>query len=154
MCQVFAKPLADRRFLETAGRGRARTCVGWGNSLGLVGLGSYKLVTTAVTGQGDSVGLFLLMVVGLIGTAITCRRLRLSDLGHRSLEHLQLEFGDWNHAPPMADSGSSTETGTGAAAADRLLRMALFGSAGSRHPTEHLLEPGDHEESHRSLVRI
>ena len=62
LCQVFVKPLAERRLLETAGRGRARTCVGWGNSLGLVGLGSYKLVTTAVTGQGDSVGLFVLKI--------------------------------------------------------------------------------------------
>ena len=154
LCQVFIKPLAERRFLETAGRRTARNCVGWANSVGLVGLGSYKLVTTAITGQGDSVGLILLMVAGLIGTAIVCRRLRLSDLGHRSLEHLQLEFGGWNHASQMASSVSSTFADTEAAAAERLQRMALFGSVSLRHPTEHLLEPGDHEESHRSLVRI
>ena len=153
LCQVFIKPLTERRLLETAGRATARTCVAWGNSFGLVGLGSYKIVTTAITGQGDSVSLFLLMVVGLIGTAIVCRRLRLSDLGHRSLENLQLEFGDWNHASLMAETGSSTVASTADATAERLLRMALFGTVGSRHSTEHLCEPGDHHESRRSLVR-
>ena len=154
LCQVFVKPLAERRLLETVGRATARTCGAWGNSLGLVGFGSYKLVTTAITGRGDSVGLILLMAVGLIGTAITCRRLRLSDLGHRTLESLQLEFGDWDHASLMAESGSSQVAVTEEAAAERLLRMALFGSDGSVHPTEHLCEPGDHHESHRGLVRI
>lgn len=154
LCQIFVKPLAERRFLETAGRGTARTCVAWGNSLGLVGLGSYKLVTTAITGQGDSVGLILLMAAGLLGAAITCRRLRLSDLGHRSLENLQLEFGDWNHASLMAEAGSSKSGGPEDAAAERLLRMALFGTVGSRHSTEHLCQPGDHHESQRGLVQI
>ena len=153
LCQIYVKPLAERRLLETAGRATARTCVAWANSLGLVGLGSYKLVTTAITGQGDSVGLILLMAVGLVGTAIICRRLRLSDLGHRTLESLQLEFGDWNHASLMAESASSTVAGTADATAERLLRMALFGTVGSRHPTEHLCEPDNHQESHRGLVR-
>jgi hypothetical protein len=63
-------------------------------STALVILGLYKLVTMAIIGHGESAGLILLMAVGLVGTTIICRGVRLSDLGHRYLIHLELRDQD------------------------------------------------------------
>ncbi len=143
LCQIFVKPMAARKFLETAGRRMARTLVAWTMSLGIVGLGLYKLITSAIAGEGESVCLILLMIVGLICTAINCRRVRLSDLGHRCVESLHMQFGEHDRASLMGTDADS----------ERLVRMALFGTVESRHANDHLCEPGDHEQTPHSLVR-
>jgi uncharacterized protein (TIGR04222 family) len=140
LCRIFVKPLEERRLLETGGRRMARNSVSRVMSFGLVVLGAYRLVATTLMGQGDSLGLLPLMAAGLVCTAIICRPQRLSDLGQRFLEYLQLEFGDWDRASLMAEPASLTPADTAESAADRLLRMALFGSVGARHRTEFLCE--------------
>ena len=143
LCQVYVRPLESRRFLETTSHRVACTLVAWAMSFGIVSLGLYKLVASVIAGEGESATLILLMVVGLVCTAINCRRVRLSDLGHRYVESLQMEFGDHDRASSL---GTDVQI-------ERLVQTALFGTVRSRRVNDHLCEPADHEQSSRSLVR-
>jgi len=133
LCESLMPPLANRRLLETPGRRSAQWLVGRTLIVAFVGVGLYKLITMAILGQGEFVALLLLMLAGVVSTRIICQSRRLSVLGFRYLEHLQLERGDWTHASLMADDPHRSRTDaarivdTTQSPASRLLDMALFG---------------------------
>jgi uncharacterized protein (TIGR04222 family) len=123
-CDVLQTALTARSYLETSRRQLACKLTKGTVSAFLVVLGLYRLVTMAIMGRGESAGLLLLMVVGLVGTAIACRRVRLSDLGHRYLIHLELRDQD-----VAADALACDRP------VDRLLRVALYGTSEPHHVT-------------------
>jgi uncharacterized protein (TIGR04222 family) len=155
LCQIYVKPLETRRFLETAQRRTARTLVAWGMSVSIVGLGLYKLMTSFLTGGSDSLVLIPVMAVGLICTAINCRPVRLSDRGHRYLEQLSLEFGDWMRAVPQECRNHSEinahlhRVDSLDSAAHRRMQVALFGSVSSHKGDRH--EPATMSGPHLAL---
>lgn len=126
-CDTLQAALAAQHYLETSRRQLACKLTKGALSTVLVTLGLYRLVTMAITGHGESAGLILLMTIGLIGTAIICRRVRLSDLGHRYLIHLELRDQD------VAAEALACDRPT-----DRLLRMALYGTSEPHHVTSRL----------------
>jgi uncharacterized protein (TIGR04222 family) len=167
-CLTFVKPLTERRLLETRGRRMACKAVGWGLTVSLVGVGLYKYFTSPIIGAGEALSLVVLMVLGQIGTAIICRRVGLSDLGHRYLENISQELGSDNRHDATEESSvrgdieveslthsqqkSTPKSSTSSDAADsssvfrrRLLRMAVFGAVETHHRDANLFEPHDHE---------
>ncbi len=126
-CDALQAALTAQHYLETSRRQLACKLTKGVLSTALVTLGLYKLVTMAIIGRGESVGLILLMTMGLIGTAIICRRVRLSDLGHRYLIYLELRDQD------VAADALACDRPT-----DRLLRMALYGTSEPHHITSRL----------------
>lgn len=127
LCTPLIQSLAERRLLETAGRRHARLLVSRTLIAAFVGLGLYKLITMAILGQGEFVSLLLLILAGLVSTRIICHPHRLSVLGFRYLESLQLERGDWDHTSLMAADQSQPITDAHRTHAIHLLDMALFG---------------------------
>lgn len=130
LCAPLMKSLADRRLLETAGRRHARLLVSRLLFAAFVGLGLYKLITMVILGHGEVVSLLLLILAGLVSTRIICHPRRLSVLGYRYLECLQLERGDWDHSSLMAADQVQSIKDTSPAHATQLLDMALFGHPG------------------------
>jgi uncharacterized protein (TIGR04222 family) len=126
-CDALQAALTTQHYLETSRRQLACKLTKGTLSTALVTLGLYKLVTMAIIGRGESVGLIMLMAIGLLGTAIICRRVRLSDLGHRYLIHLELRDQD------VAADALACDRPT-----DRLLRMALYGTSEPHHVTSRL----------------
>lgn len=113
LCQTLIASLARRRLVETDKRQFACRIVKALLLTEFVGIGLSKLLTLATSNLPGSSGVMLIIVLGLIGTGIICRKVRLSDLGHRFLDAMRLEY---------ADDGST----------DRLLRMALYSKADQR----------------------
>lgn len=146
LCLTFVKPLNERRLLETSGRRMACIAVGWVLSVSLVGVGLYKFFTSPIVGAGEALSLVVLMVLGQIGTAIICRRVGLSDLGHRYLENLSQEVGSDDHSGGDEESTIPGATEFNTAVPRRLLRIALFGAVETRHTDTHQFEPHDHEK--------
>ncbi len=127
LCAPLMQALTDRRLLETADRRHARLLVSRTLIAAFVGLGLYKLFTMVILGQGEFASLLLLILAGLVSTRIICHPRRLSVLGFRYLESLQLERGDWDHTSLMAADRSQPLTDAHRTHAIQLLDMALFG---------------------------
>ncbi|MBS0204038.1 MAG: TIGR04222 domain-containing membrane protein [Planctomycetes bacterium] len=133
-CESLLQGLNSRRFLETGRRRLARKLVRFGLSFGLVTLALYKLITAIILGTGGSFVVILLTSLGLLATAIVCRRVRLSDLGQRYLEFLRVEMGDWRVSTDELRTMDATPQ------AERLMQMALFGEVKSDNVGRHLHE--------------
>lgn len=127
LCPPLMRSLADRRLLETVGRRHARIVVCRLLITTFVGLGLYKLITMAILGQGDFVPLLLLILTGFVSTRIICHPRRMSVLGFRYLESLQLERGDWDHASLMSSDQPQSAGIPHSTHATQLLDVALFG---------------------------
>lgn len=145
-CETFVKPLNARRLLETRGRRMACIAIGGVLSVSLVGVGLYKFFTSPVVSAGEALSLVVMMVLGQIGTAIICRRVGLSDLGHRYLENLSQELGSDERYVETEESTSLDTADSSAIFRRRLLRMALFGAVETHHRDTNLFEPHDHEK--------
>lgn len=126
-CGDLQAALTTQRFLESSRRQLACQLTKVTLSTLLVSLGLYRMITMAIMGHGEVGGLIALMIVGLLGTAIICRRVRLSELGHRYLIHLELR-----------DQDVATEALACDRPIDRLLRMALYGTSEPHHITSRL----------------
>ena len=124
-CQSLVQRLESQRFLESTRRKLARKLVRGGLSFGMVSLALYRLVTSIILGTGGSFGVILLTSLGLVATSIVCRRVRLSDLGHRRLEFLRVQTNDWEY------SASKSLLDQASPQVDRLLQVALFGEVSS-----------------------
>ena len=155
LCQVLVRPLTERRLLETGHRRSMCRVVRWTLTDGLVGMGLYKLITAAIAGHDETFGLILMMVVGWLFTAAICRPQRLSDLGQRTLDRLEMEYGDGNHAWLMSERTAESKSSRFAEAAgfagnaDRLVAMALFGTVGVRCESGQL-----HENDNTPFTRV
>jgi len=130
-CEVYTKPLVERRLLEPSARRLTRTWLFRALCASIVGLGLTVTVIEAMSNPAEAPGPLVLMALGLVATRITCRHRRLSDLGHRYLEQLQMDYGDWNDVPPMDDMPQSRSTpsslriNSGAMESRRMLQLAL-----------------------------
>jgi uncharacterized protein (TIGR04222 family) len=136
LCDGLHSSLVKKRLLESPRRRLACAITRWVLSFVLASLGLYKLVTMAIAGRGESFTLILLIVAGLIGTAIICRQVRLSDLGHRYLIHLELL--DQQTEPRLRSPDEL--------AADRLLHVALYATTDPHHAK------ASHEDSQEAVL--
>lgn len=136
LCGGLHNSLAKKRLLESPRRRLACRVTRWSLSILFVALGLYKLLTMAIAGRGESFTLILLIGAGLSGTAIICRQVRLSDLGHRYLIHLELL--DQQTEPRLR---TAQELAT-----DRLLRVALYATTDPHHAK------ASHEDSQEPVL--
>jgi uncharacterized protein (TIGR04222 family) len=67
-CDALQAALTTQHYLETSRRQLACKLTKGTLSTALVTLGLYKLVTMAIIGRGESVGLIMLMAIGLLGS--------------------------------------------------------------------------------------
>lgn len=129
LCSSCIATLHQHRLLETRHHLRIRTMVAWLLVILLSSAGLYRLVAHIITDGRESFSLILPMLVWVVCTAIICRPVRLSDRGHRYLEHMALELGDWHQAQLMAKPLIPDSTDVDKSPSERMRRMALFGSS-------------------------
>lgn len=140
LCASFAKGLEERQMLETTAHKVVRRVVAWTMSLGILGIGLYLLVASALAEQRADLPLIAMIVGGLVSTAIVCRETRLSNLGQRFLEQVRLEFD-----ARLADALAS-EKRYHLSESSRLLGVALLDDSRSRNFKMHDIEAARERE--------
>ena len=133
LCGEFEKPLQDLKLLETPFRSISRRLVGSTVSIGILVLGTYKLITSVIAGHPETFCLMLMMTVGLAFTAIICRSQRLSDLGQRVLDRARVNHGAGDLIPVETSDIPDTFDSQQMSLHDQLLKMALSGVPHSRN---------------------
>lgn len=125
LCESYESRLKERDLLETDGHQSTRHFAGGVLTVGLLGLAAFKSTAAVMTGHFNVGFLILFTVASLIGTAVVCRKKRLSHLGRRYLKQLQLAFASLKSVGKYPTSNSSTEEqGMNPAL---LVAMGLFG---------------------------
>jgi uncharacterized protein (TIGR04222 family) len=148
LCSGCTAMLQQHRLLETRHHIRVRTLIAWLVLVPLTGAGLYRLAAHIVTDGRESFSLILPMLVWVACTAIICRPVRLSDRGHRYLEHLALELGDWHRAELMARPLIPNSGDVDKSLSERLRRMALFGCNSLCDVQQRSAHVDDHRQQH------